>query len=144
MPRLVKEVVFRAAGRRSIETILVANQRIGTPRDHPFVRSVQVPGGLDAADDHIVEEAAAGDLAITADIPLAARLVERGVVAIDPRGQEYTEETISERLSVRDFMDELRSSGVETGGPKSFSERDRRAFNDALDRTLTRLLHRNA
>jgi len=144
MPRAVKEIVFRAAGRRSIETILVANQRIGTPRENPLVRAVRVPGGLDEADDYIVEKALEGDLAITADIPLAARLVERGVSAIDPRGTEYTEDNISERLSVRDFADELRSSGVETGGPKSFSERDRQAFNNALDRTLTRLLKRKA
>ncbi|MDH3222561.1 MAG: DUF188 domain-containing protein, partial [Gemmatimonadota bacterium] len=81
-----------------------------------------------------------GDLAITADIPLAARLVEKGVTAIDPRGQEYTEATIGERLSIRDFMDQLRSTGVETGGPRPYSDTDKRAFADAFDRTLTRML----
>ena len=140
MPRGVKDIVFRAAKRLEIETSLVANQRLSTPPGNDRVRSVTVPGGPDAADDYIVEHAVTGDLAVTADIPLASRLVEKGVMAIDPRGQEYTVDTISERLSIRDFMDQLRSTGVETGGPKPYSDADKRAFADAFDRTLTRML----
>lgn len=140
MPRGVKDVIFRAAKRLDIETALVANQRLATPPGNDLVQSVTVPGGPDAADDYIVEHAVSGDLAVTADIPLAARLVEKGVLAIDPRGQEYTPDTISERLSIRDFMDQLRSTGVETGGPKPYSPADKRAFADAFDRTLTRML----
>ena len=140
MPRGVKDIIFRAAKRLDLEAALVANRRLSTPPGNENVRSVTVPGGPDAADDYIWEHAAVGDLAITADIPLAARLVEKGVTAIDPRGQEYTEATISERLSIRDFMDQLRSTGVETGGPKPYSDSDKRAFADAFDRTLTRML----
>lgn len=140
MPRGVKDIIFRAAKRLDLEAALVANRRLATPPGNDKVQSVTVPGGPDAADDYIWEHASVGDLAITADIPLAARLVEKGVTAIDPRGQEYTEATISERLSIRDFMDQLRSTGVETGGPKPYSDSDKRAFADAFDRTLTRML----
>lgn len=140
-PRGVKDIVFRAAKRLEIDTILVANQRLQTPADNTFVRAIRVEGGPDVADDHIAEHAEPGDLAITADIPLASRLVEKAVKAIDPRGQEYTAETIGERLSIRDFMDQLRSTGVETGGPKPYSAGDKRAFADAFDRTLTRMLN---
>ena len=139
-PRGVKEIVFRAAKRLEIPAVLVANQRLQTPANNSFVEAVRVDGGPDVADDHIAREALPGDLAVTADIPLAARLVEKGVTAIDPRGAEYTTATIGERLSIRDFMDQLRSTGVETGGPKPYSESDKRAFADAFDRTLTRLL----
>ncbi|MGI9626916.1 MAG: YaiI/YqxD family protein [Longimicrobiales bacterium] len=140
-PRGVKEIVFRAAKRLELDTILVANQRLQTPANNPFVRTIRVEGGPDVADDYIAEQAQPGDLAITADIPLASRLVEKEVVAIDPRGQEYTAETIGERLSIRDFMDQLRSTGVETGGPKPYSDGDKRAFADAFDRTLTRMVN---
>lgn len=139
-PRDVKDVVSRAAQRLEISTVFVANQPLYTPRHNPFVASEVVHGGPDAADDHIAEQAEPGDLAITADIPLAARLVEKGVVAIDPRGTEYTEETIGERLSVRDFMDQLRSSGVETGGPSSYGAKNKQAFASTFDRVLTRLV----
>ena len=141
-PRGVKEIIFKAAKRLEVETTLVANQRLQTPANNPFVDAVRVNGGPDVADDHIAEHAEPGDLAITADIPLASRLVEKGVQAIDPRGQEYTAETISERLSIRDFMDQLRSTGVETGGPKPYTDADKRAFADAFDRTLTRMRKR--
>jgi uncharacterized protein YaiI (UPF0178 family) len=100
---------------------------------------VRVAGGPDVADDHIAENAQPGDLAITADIPLAARLVEKGVLTLDPRGTEYSRDNIGERLSVRDFMDQLRSTGVETGGPSSYGGKDKQAFAAALDRVLTRL-----
>lgn len=139
-PRDVKEVVARAALRLEITTFFVANQRLQTPANNPFISSVRVPGGADVADDYIVDQAKPGDLAVTADIPLAARLVEKGITAIDPRGAEYTEESIGERLSIRDFMDQLRSTGVETGGPKAYSPKNKRAFADAFDRMLTKLI----
>lgn len=134
----VKAIVARAALRLELETVLVANQRLRAPTNNPFVTCLRVAGGPDVADDHIAEHARPGDVAITADIPLAARLVEVGVHTIDPRGTEYTRANIGERLSVRDFMDQLRSTGVETGGPASYGARDKQAFAAALDRILTR------
>jgi len=139
-PRNVKDIVARAALRLELSTLLVANQRLQTPANNPFVTAVRVEGGPDAADDHIAEHAQPGDLAVTADIPLAARLVEKGVKAIDPRGTEYTEENIGERLSVRDFMDQLRSTGIETGGPSVYGAKEKQAFAATLDRVLTHLL----
>jgi hypothetical protein len=136
-PRDVKEVVFRASKRLEIPTVLVANQRMPTPLNNPHVSTVWVRGGPDEADRHIAEHAGDSDIAITADIPLAAILVEKGVTVLDPRGELYTEENVRERLSIRDFMDSLRSTGVETGGPKAYGARDKRAFADALDRVLT-------
>ncbi len=141
-PRDVKDIVARAALRLEIPTLLVANQRLQTPANNPFVTAVRVAGGPDVADDHIAEEADPGDLAVTADIPLAARLVEKGVRTIDPRGTEYTPENIGERLSIRDFMDQLRSTGVETGGPSSYGTKDKQAFAAAFDRVLTRMARR--
>jgi hypothetical protein len=138
-PRDVKDIVARAALRLEIPTLLVANQRLQTPANNRFVESVRVAGGPDVADDHIAENARPGDLAITADIPLASRLVEKGVMTLDPRGTEYTRENIGERLSIRDFMDQLRSTGVETGGPSSYGATDKQAFAAAFDRVLTRL-----
>lgn len=138
-PADVKAIVARAALRLEVEALLVANRRLQTPANNPWVKAVAVAGGPDVADDHIAEHASQGDLAITADIPLAARLVERGVHTIDPRGTEYTRENIGERLSVRDFMDQLRSTGVETGGPSAYGTRDKQAFAAAFDRALTRL-----
>jgi uncharacterized protein YaiI (UPF0178 family) len=136
-PREVKEIVFRASKRLEIETILVANQRLTTPQNNPWVRAVRVSGGADVADGYIGDHASEGDLAVTADIPLAAILVEKGVVVLDPRGEVYTQENVRERLSIRDFMDSLRSAGVDTGGPGSFGQREKRAFAAALDRLLT-------
>jgi len=141
-PRDVKEIVFRAARRLQLETVLVANQRLSTPLDHPFVTTVHVAGGPDVADRHIAEKAEPGDVAVTADIPLAARLVEKRVTVLDPRGEEYTEENVGERLAVRDFMDGLRGAGVETAGPRPYNSKDRQAFAAALDRVLTRRLRR--
>lgn len=138
-PGAVKDVVARAALRLEVEAVLVANQRLQTPANNPFMQAVRVAGGPDVADDYIAEHAEPGDLAVTADIPLAARLVEKGVTAIDPRGEEYNEATIGERLSVRNFMDQLRSSGVETGGPAGYGPRDKKAFAATFDRLLTRL-----
>lgn len=138
-PRDVKEVVFRAAKRLGLETILVANTHLQTPPGLPLVRAVWVDGGPDVADAHIAEHAAPGDLVVTQDIPLAALLVPRGVVVLDVRGEEHTEETIGERLSVRDFMEKVRSTGLQTGGPPPFDARAKQAFASALDRALTRL-----
>jgi uncharacterized protein YaiI (UPF0178 family) len=138
VPREVKEVCFRVSERLMLETILVANQRLQLPPGYPYVSAVRVDGGPDVADRHIAEHAAAGDVVVTADIPLAALLVPKDVVVIDPRGAEYTAELIGERLSVRNFMDGLRGAGVETGGHAAYSSRDKQAFANALDRALTR------
>lgn len=139
-PRDVKEIVFRAARRLMIEAVLVANQRLQPPPGNGFVTAVRVDGGPDVADRHIAEHAEPGDLAVTADIPLAAALVEKRVSVLDPRGQEYSADNIGERLAVRDFMDGLRGAGLETGGAKPYGDRDKQAFAAALDRLLTRLL----
>lgn len=139
-PRDVKEIVFRAARRLQVEAVQVANQWLMAPPGNPFVSTVRVEGGPDVADRHIAENAEPGDVAITADIPLAARLVEKGVTVIDPRGVEYDAENVGERLAVRDFMDGLRGAGIETGGPRPYGPRDRQAFAAALDRVLTRAL----
>lgn len=139
-PRDVKEVCYRASERLSLETVLVANQRLQLPPGYPHLSAVRVDGGPDVADAYIAEHAVAGDVAVTADIPLAALLVPKGVVVIDPRGDEYTTESIGERLSVRNFMDSLRGAGVETGGHASYGPREKQAFANALDRALARAL----
>jgi uncharacterized protein YaiI (UPF0178 family) len=138
-PREVKELVFRAAKRLGIETVLVANQRLNTPPGNPLVTAVWVDGGAEVADRHIAGQAAAGDLVVTQDVPLAALLVPRGIAVLDPRGEEHTAETIGERLSVRDFMEQARLAGVVTGGPAPYDARAKQAFAAALDRVLTRL-----
>ena len=138
-PTDVKEIVARAAKRLEIPAVLVANARLYTPPGNDWIEATRVGGGPDAADDHIAEEAEPGDVAVTADIPLAARLVEKGVHTLDPRGEEYTEANIGERLSIRNFMDELRSTGVDTGGPSARGSTDTQAFANAFDRLLTRL-----
>jgi uncharacterized protein YaiI (UPF0178 family) len=137
-PRDVKEIVFKAARRLAVEVSLVANQRLSGPPGNPFVSAVQVQGGPDVADQYIARHAAAGDLAVTADIPLAARLVEKEVLVIDPRGDEYTRENVGERLAVRDLLSGLRDGGMATAGPRLYGPRDRQAFASALDRVLTR------
>ncbi len=138
-PRVIKEVLYRAADKRQIELVLVANKAMAMPRSR-FVSSIQVPSGPDVADLEIVKLLTAGDLVITADIPLASLVIEKGGVALDPRGEVYTPENIGARLSMRNFMEELRSSGVETGGPAGFSAGDRQAFANQLDRILTSAL----
>ena len=137
-PRDVKEIVARAALRLEVRTFWVSNQRLGTPANNPFVEAIRVAGGPDVADDHIVEHAREADVAITADIPLAERLVNGGVWTLDPRGDEYTTENIGERRSIRDFMDSLRSTGVETGGPSAWGQKEKQQFASAFDRMLTR------
>jgi uncharacterized protein len=131
--------VFRTAKRLEIATVLVANQRLRAPVGNPHVTAVWVDGGADVADRYIAEHAEPGDLVVTQDIPLAAALVPKKIVVLDPRGEEHTAETIGERLSVRDFMDRLRTAGGVTGGPPTYDARARQAFAAALDRALTRL-----
>ncbi len=138
----MKELVLRAAKRLAIETVLVANQRLQTPSGNPLVSAVWVDGGADVADQYIATHANAGDLVITQDVPLAALLVPKDVAVLDPRGDEHTTETIGERLSVRDFMDQARMAGVITGGPPPYDARAKQAFAAALDRVLTRLQRR--
>ena len=138
-PRDVKEICFRASDRLALATVLVANQRLQTPPGNPLVSAVRVAGGPDVADEYIATHADAGDLVVTQDVPLAALLVPRRIVVLDPRGEEHTEETIGERLSVRDFMDQARLVGMVTGGPPPYDARAKRAFAAALDRVLTRL-----
>lgn len=134
-PRPIKEILYRAADRTGVELILVSNRPLRTPRSR-FVRSVRVPGGFDVADGRILELMRPGDLVITADIPLAAEVIERGAGALDPRGRLYTEENVRACLAVRDLKDELRGIGVETGGPPALSRSDRREFANQLDRIL--------
>ena len=136
-PVVIKEIIFRAAERLQISTILVANQMLRTPPSR-FIRAIQVASGFDVADAHIVEQLAAGDLVITADIPLASLVIGRGAVALNPRGELYTTTNIQEKLTMRNFMEELRGAGVETGGPAAFSQADRRAFANTLDRLLAK------
>ena len=139
-PRDVKDVCFRASERLALQTVLVANHRLMLPLGYRFLSTVRVEGGPDVADQYIATHADKGDVAVTADIPLAAILVPKGVIVIDPRGEEYTAEIIGDRLSVRNFMDSLRSTGVETGGHPPYGAREKQAFANALDRVLTRAL----
>jgi uncharacterized protein YaiI (UPF0178 family) len=136
-PRAIKEILFRAAFRTGTEVVLVANQDLHAPRS-PLIRTVRVPRGLDVADGEIVSRVGPADLVVTADIPLAAAVLAKGAVALDPRGDLHTEETIGERLSIRNFLDELRGEGVITSGPAPFAARDRQAFANALDVWLQR------
>ncbi|MCG5074726.1 YaiI/YqxD family protein [Paraburkholderia tagetis] len=136
-PAVIKDMLFRAARRAEVLVTLVANQYLRTPPS-PFIKSIQVPAGFDVADARIVELVASGDLVITADIPLAAAVIERGAQALDPRGNWFTRENIQERLTMRDVMDQLRSAGIDTGGPAPFSARDSKAFASQLDRFLAR------
>ena len=134
-PGVIKEILYRAAGRHCLPLILVANQWLRVPPS-PYIRSIQVPQGFDVADSHIVEQAAAGDLVITADIPLAALVIEKQAFALNPRGEFYSAENIRQLLDLRNFMDSLRSSGVDTGGPPAFSQADRQSFANQLDRFI--------
>ena len=136
-PAVVKEILYRAAERARVPLTLVANQPLRTPPS-PFIRTLQVPRGFDVADNEIARRVQAGDLVVTADIPLAAQVIERGGHALDPRGEMYSADTIRERLTMRDFMDELRASGVQTGGPPPLAHGDRQRFANQLDRLLTR------
>jgi uncharacterized protein YaiI (UPF0178 family) len=136
-PVVIKEILFKAAERTGIELTLVANRPVRIP-SLPCINFVQVPSGPDIADDEIVKRLEAGDLVITADIPLAANVVEKGGLALNPRGELYTADEIKYRLSVRDFMDTLRASGIDTGGPPVLNKGDRQKFANQLDRILAR------
>jgi len=137
-PGVIKEIIFRAAERRQIQTTLVANQMLRTPPSK-FIRAIQVPSGFDVADAHIVEQVQPGDLVITADIPLASLVIGRDGHALNPRGEMYTTANIRERLAMRNFMEELRSAGVDTGGPAAFGQADRQAFANQLDSFLAKV-----
>lgn len=137
-PVVIKEILFRAANRTERPLTLIANQMLRVPPS-PWIRAEQVPSGFDVADRRIVELAQAGDLVVTADIPLAAQVIAKGAWVIDPRGELLDKGNIQERLTMRNFMDSLRSSGVETGGPAALSAADRQAFANQLDRLLARL-----
>ncbi len=136
-PVVIKEILYRVAERTRIPLILVANRMLRVPPS-PWIRALQVPGGFDVADQRIAQEVQHGDLVITADVPLAAQVVGKGATVIDPRGELLNDANIKERLAMRDFMEGLRSSGVETGGPAAFSSADRQAFANQVDRLLAK------
>lgn len=138
-PRVIKEIIFRASERLKVPVCLVANKGLTKHHSH-LVESIRVDEGFDVADDFIADHAVPTDLVVTADIPLAARIVAKGGVALDPRGELYTEENVGERLSVRDLMMELRAGGLVQGGPAQFSFTDRQRFASSLDRLLTRMV----
>ncbi len=134
-PAVIKDILFRAAERLKLPLTLVANRLLRVPPS-PYIRARQVPKGFDVADRHIMDEVAAGDLVITADIPLAAALIEQGACALSPRGEFYSSENIRERLGMRDFMEGLRGAGVDISGPPALSQADRQAFARQLERFL--------
>jgi uncharacterized protein YaiI (UPF0178 family) len=136
-PAVIKEVLFRAAMRTGIQLTLVANQHIRVPQS-PSIRMIQVPSGFDVADAEIVRRCEPGDLVITADIPLAAEVLDKGAIALSPRGELYTKNDIKAKLTMRDFMDTMRASGVMTGGPAVLSQGDRKLFASHLDSILAR------
>ena len=135
-PRDVKDILFRAAERRKVELVLVANRPQRTPNLR-WIRSVVVGRGFDVADDYIVDHVEDGDIVITSDIPLAAQAVEKGATVLQPRGELLTEANVRQRLAMRDFMDQMRSSGAIGGGPPPFGKQDKQRFGNALDRLLT-------
>ena len=134
-PAVIKDILYRAAARAKVRVTLVANKYLRTPPS-PYIRLLQVPQGIDVADSHIVRELQAGDLVITADIPLAADVIAKGGHALNPRGERYTPDSIEERLALRNYLDELRGSGERTGGPAALDHADRKRFADQLDRFL--------
>jgi len=140
-PGVVKDILFRVAERLQLNVTLVANQLIRVPGSR-FIRALQVPAGADAADAEIVERVRAGDIVVTGDIPLAALVLDKGGLPLNPRGEWYTKDTIAQQLTMRAFMEELRGSGVDTGGPAVFSQADRQHFANALDRQLARSMPR--
>jgi len=137
-PNPIKEMLFRAAQRKMLPVVLVANQPIRIPPS-TYIRQIRVGSGFDVADQYIVDHVEPSHLVITADIPLAALVVEKGAVALNPRGELYTVDNIQQKLTMRDLMEELRSAGVQTGGPQTFSQADKQAFANSLDRWLLRV-----
>lgn len=136
-PVVIKEILFKAAERTGVQLTLVANQPVRVPPSR-FIHSIQVASGFDVADNEIVKRLETGDLVITGDIPLAAEVIEKKGHALNPRGEMYTTENIKARLNIRDFMDSLRGSGINTGGPPALSQNDRKSFADHLDRLLAK------
>ena len=136
-PAVIKDILFRVAERLHLPLTLVANRLLRVPPS-PYIRARQVPMGFDLADQHIMGEVAAGDLVVTADIPLAAALIEKGAFALSPRGEFYSAENIRERLGMRDFMEGMRGAGADIGGPATLSQADRQAFANQLDRFMAR------
>ena len=141
-PVVIKEILFRAAERTKITTTLVANQFLRTPPS-AYIKTMQVPSGFDVADNRIVQELTAGDLVITADIPLAAQVVEKGGHALNPRGELYTTANIKERLAMRNLMEELRGNGIDISGPSAFNQSDRQTFSAALDSFIAKNTSKN-
>ncbi|MGL5392732.1 MAG: YaiI/YqxD family protein [Shewanella sp.] len=137
-PNPIKEMLFRAAQRKMLPLVLVANQPIRIPPS-PYISQIRVGNGFDVADQYIVDHVEASHLVITADIPLAALVVDKGALALNPRGELYTVDNIKQKLTMRDLMEELRSAGVQTGGPQTFSQADKQAFANSLDRWLLRV-----
>ncbi|QSR35489.1 hypothetical protein CFI10_10850 [Marinobacterium iners] len=138
-PVVIKEILFRAADRTGLELTLIANHAIKVPPS-ANIRAIQVSGGFDVADHEIVRRCEAGDLVITSDIPLAAELLDKGAMALTPRGEQFTAENIRGRLNMRDFMETLRASGVQSGGPAAMGQSDRQAFANQLDRLISKAL----
>ena len=136
-PKVIKDILFRVAVRTGVFVTLVANQWLATPPSR-FIQALQVPGGFDAADSEIVRRVSPGDLVVTQDVPLAALVLDKGGIALDPRGELYTPYTMAQRLSMRNFMEERRGAGVQTGGPAVFHARDRQAFANQLDQWIAR------
>ena len=136
-PVVIKDILFKAAERTRVQVTLVANQFVRTPRSR-YIDLIQVKAGFDVADNEIVERLGAGDLVITSDIPLAAEAIEKGAHALSPRGELYTTDNIRGRLNMRDFMDTLRASGINTGGPPALNQNDRKSFADHLDKFLNK------
>ena len=136
-PAVIKDILFRAAERTGVQLALVANQPVRIPPSR-YIKFIQVASGFDVADNEIVKRLGAGDLVITSDIPLAAEVIDKGAVALNPRGELYTVDNIRARLNMRDFMDTLRGSGIDTGGPPALSQADRQSFANHLDKILTR------
>jgi len=136
-PAVIKEILFRAAERKQIQVTFVANHQIRIPPSR-FIQFMQVPTGFDVADNEIVKRVGTDDLVITGDIPLASEVIEKGAAALNPRGEMYTTENIKARLNMRDFMETMRVSGIDTGGPPPLSQKDRQNFANHLDRLLTK------
>ena len=136
-PVAIKEILFRAAERTGVALILVANQAVRIPKSR-YITSLQVSSGFDVADNEIIKRLNTGDLVVTGDIPLAAEAIDRGAHALSPRGERFSADNIRARLNMRDFMDTLRASGINTGGPAALSQNDRKSFANQLDRLLTR------
>jgi uncharacterized protein YaiI (UPF0178 family) len=137
-PVVIRDILLRAAHRTGLQTTLVSHQPLRIPPS-PHVQCLQVVAGLDAADNEIIQRAAAGDLVVTQDIPLAAEVLAKGAHALNPRGERYTPDTIRSRLTLRDFMETMRASGIQSGGPPPLNQQDRKAFADALDRLLVEM-----